>query len=66
MATDLKLIGDLYFAVLPRPWQCPRFLQIRFTERPGAAAAQPCAFTSKHLDQVAAILKFRNVSSAGA
>ena len=38
MATDLKLISDLHFAVLPRPQQCPRLLQIRFIERLGSAA----------------------------
>src|ERR1700693_247671 len=38
MATDLKLISDLHFAVLPRPQQRPRLLQIRFIERLGAAA----------------------------
>src|SRR5580700_11111621 len=38
MATDLKLISDLQFAVLPRPQQCPRLLQIRFIERLGSAA----------------------------
>lgn len=38
MANDLKLVNDLHFAVLPRPQQCPRLLQIRFIERLGAAA----------------------------
>ena len=38
MATDLKLISDQHFAVLPRPQQCPRLLQIRFIERLGSAA----------------------------
>jgi hypothetical protein len=38
MATDLKLISDLHFAVLPRPQQRPRLLQIRFIERLGSAA----------------------------
>jgi hypothetical protein len=33
MAADLKLISDLHFAVLPRPQQCPRLLQIRLIER---------------------------------
>ena len=38
MATDLKHIGDLHLAVLPRPQQCPRLLQIHFIERLGSAA----------------------------
>ena len=38
MATDLKLISDLHFAVLLRPQHCPRLLQIRFIERLGSAA----------------------------
>jgi hypothetical protein len=38
MATDLKLISDLHFAVLLRSQQCPRLLQIRFIERLASAA----------------------------
>ena len=38
MATDLKLISDLHFAVLARPQQCPRLLQTRFIKRLGSAA----------------------------
>jgi hypothetical protein len=36
LTSDLKLISDPHFAVLLRPQQCPRLLQIRFIERIGA------------------------------